>query len=215
MLFLLQKRWIIAIGIILGILVISLPLAILASGFLVTRVAEAPGVGLERLGRAALGIFQNKVQIDIASQTIAVTPISEIALAQQTIASTVVFKRNWFGSECILVAQQEYTVKYGYDTKTVFSIIRGGGAITVPPPKILSVEPKTGAPKILYQSNGWYNNAKVEDLKELTDRLHAQVRSDGRVAEFQTLLTGIVTQQLTALQSEIDRTDKGKDSKSR
>lgn len=200
-----MKTKIIVISILIGIVLISLPLSIIAIGYVINSTAKAPGIGLKELITASSGLFENKTQITTNSSAVTITPISEIALAKQTLKMTTVYKRSWLGSECLVVAEQDFRIKYGYNTKTVFQILRNGGKIEVPEPLILSVEPARGAPTVLYKVGGWYNPVNPEDILELTDQMYSQVRGDQRVGEFKKLIKDMIFNQLIALQKEIDK----------
>ncbi len=197
-----NNKIIIAIAIAVAI---SLPLTILALSGMINNIARAPGIAVKELISAASGIFDNKTDISSTSSFIKFTPISEIALAKQTVKMTTVYKRTWMGSECLVVAEQNFTVKYGYDSKTVFKIMRNGGEIDVPEPLVLSTEPATGAPKILYKVGGWYNGVNPEDILELTNDMHRRVKSDEKVNEFKRIIQDIIKSQMKSLQKEIDK----------
>ena len=108
-----KKHIAIAIGCLLALAII--PLSILAVGYLIRSTAKSPGIALEELVKAATGLLgENKTTITITGNTLTITPISEISLASQTVRQTMVYKRTWLKSECVVVAQQDFTVKYGY-----------------------------------------------------------------------------------------------------
>lgn len=200
-----MKPQVIVISIIAMIL-ISLPLSIYAVGSVITSVAKAPGVGIHELISAASGLFASKTQATTTSTFVTITPISEIALARQTIKMTTVYKRQWLGSECVVIAEQNFAIKYGYNTSTIFKIMRNGGKIDVPEPLVLSVEPEQGAPTILYKVGGWYNGVNPDDVLELTNQMNAEVRGDQRIGEFRRFIKDTISNQLGALQKEIDNT---------
>jgi hypothetical protein len=186
---------------------VAVPLSIYLAGKAgneaIGGVAKGPGVALRELISACTSMFDNKTRTEMTQQTLTFTPISEIALAQHTVRLTNVYKRTWYGSECVAVTRQDYIVKYGYDTAVVFRIPRGG-AVDVPEPKILSVEPVTGAPELLYSAGGWWNSLSVKDMQVITNETFQKVREDTQVRETKAILRSIVVNQLKALQKEVD-----------
>ncbi len=159
---------------------------------------------LDKAAALVGAFFGNKTTIHITGETLTVSPISEVALAKQTVRMTDVHKRSWLKSEVLIVAEQLFVVKYGYDSQDVFKIIRSGDNIDIPNPKILSVEPTDGAPKLLSTANGWWNTASPEDILEISKRMKEKVRDDEQVKDFQVMIKNLIRQQLDALKKQID-----------
>lgn len=187
------------------ILALSVPMTVWAFA----RESRNAAKGLFNGGAAIVSaFFEHKTNIAITENVVSITPISEIALINQTVRVTHVYKRSWLSSECVVVCEQEFVIKYGYDTQDVFRIVRSrrgaGGDITVPTPKILSVEPCSGSPTVLYEANGSWNSISPSDVRQINEQLYAKVRNDNQVAQFRNSLKGMIYTQLKAFQAQID-----------
>lgn len=195
------SKLVLVVCITVAVVALSVPLTILVTA----REARA-SVKDTLTGAAEVisALLESKTTVSLTANTMSITPISEIAMARQTVRITNVYKRIWMKSECVAISEQEFTVKYGYDTNDVFRIIRSGGEIVVPDPKILSIEPLSGSPKLLFDENGTWNNLKPGDMIEIGNQMYSKVRDDAQVKEFRDMLKSIIYSQLKALQTQWD-----------
>jgi hypothetical protein len=197
------KPWLL-IGAGMAVLLIAACALVFALNHLVATTTAAPGKATEGLLAALSGVLKTNTEMHISSTAITISPIVEVALAKQTVTKTIVYKRSWAGSEAVVVAEQSFTIKYGYSATAAFVAMRGGGEVSVPPPEMLSIEPASGAPKILYQQGGLYNGVNADDTLAISQQLFDKAKDEGRTGDLQDFIREVVVNQLKAIQRETD-----------
>ena len=120
------------------------------------RVIDAPGAitdkvislgkhGVDKAADAFTAIFQSKVNVVTSSTVCDATPIAELAVLRRNVREFIDYSRTDWGSTKRIIAEQTFVAKIGFDLAAKFSAVYDPSnkvlTITMPEPKILSLEP--------------------------------------------------------------------------
>ena len=175
----------------------------------VEKVAEAPvklgqtasdfgKFAMDKVANAFSSIFQSQVHININSSTTVcdATPIAELAILQRNISTVVCYTNiGSYDSTKIIIAQQTFVAKIGFDLGSKSSASYDASnrvlTITLPPPKVLSLE--TAAPPIYYLDQGGIINPVTDDDRNEVLR---QLKGEARVSADTAVAVGDARQML-------------------
>ena len=126
-----------------GILVFCSVLAVAVALFFAYETFVAgPKTLITALQSALVGIFQNKITINVQNDTLGVKPIAELALADIRVRSIVNYNTVVFGSEKHMIAHESFDIKIGWDMKDDINFVTHPALrsvrILAKPPHILS-----------------------------------------------------------------------------
>jgi hypothetical protein len=135
---------------------------------------------MEAMANAFVVIFQTRVNIDSHATVCDATAIAELAVLQRNIRETVDYSNTRLLSTKHIVAEQTFIVKIGFDLAAKFSASYDSAGqlvtVTLPEPKVLSLETLNPAPRYFLQEPGWINDITTEDQQEILTELKAQAR---------------------------------------
>jgi|GEM_PF-912601 len=146
----------------------------------VDKVAELGKHGIDRVSEAFTAIFQSRVNVVASSTVCDATPIAELAVLQRNIREIVDYSKTDLGSNKRIIAEQTFVAKIGFDLAARFSAIYDATnrvmTITLPEPKILSLESSSPAPNYYLAADGVINKITTEDHRQILMQLKAQAR---------------------------------------
>ena len=146
----------------------------------VDKAAELGRHGIDRVSAAFTAIFQSQVNVVASSTVCDATPIAELAVLQRNIREIVDYSKTDLGSNKRIIAEQTFVAKIGFDLAARFSANYDATnrvmTITLPEPKILSLESSSPAPNYYLAADGVINKITTEDHRQILMQLKAQAR---------------------------------------
>jgi len=147
---------------------------------IVGTAADLGKYAIEKAADAFMAIFQSKVSIHSSSVVCDATPIAELAILKRNIREFIDYSNTNLGSTKRIIAEQTFAAKIGFDLAARFSasfdsidrIIK----ITLPEPKVLSLESAAPESKYYLEADGIINWTKTEDHHQVLIRLKDQAR---------------------------------------
>jgi hypothetical protein len=163
------------------------------------RVIDAPGAvadrviglgkhGMDRAADAFTAIFQSKVSIVTSATLCDATPIAELAVLRRNVREFIDYSRTDWGSTKRIIAEQTFVAKIGFDLSAKFSAAYDPSnnvvTITLPEPKVLSLEPSNAAPKYYLDESGYINKLTTADHQQILIQLksHAARSAEATLA---------------------------------
>jgi hypothetical protein len=141
---------------------------------------------MDKAAGAFTSIFQSQVHINSTTTVCDATPIAELAILKRNITTVVCYTNiGSYDSTKIIIAQQTFVAKIGFDlgSKSSASYDESNRVLTItlPPPKVLSLE--TVAPPIYYlDAGGLVNPVTDDDRNEVLRELKGQARVSADMA---------------------------------
>lgn len=178
----------IGISILVLALAFAIHLTIIKPGEAVLRAAENTAVhGIDktadvitRIPEIIATVFQSRVNISSSSTICDATPIAELAVLQRNIREITDYSQTDFYSTKRIVAEQTFVAKIGFDLSARFSATydptNSRVTISLPNPKVLSLEPSNPAPKYYVDDSGVINRLTTEDHRQILIQLKDQAR---------------------------------------
>jgi hypothetical protein len=152
------------------------------------RVLNAPGAvtdkviglgkhGMDKAAEAFAAVFQSKVSVVASSTVCDATPIAELAVVRRNVREIIDYSRTDWGSTKRIIAEQTFVAKIGFDLSAKFSATYDAPnnvlTITLPEPKLLSLEPSNAAPKYYLDESGYINKLTTGDHQQILIQLKA------------------------------------------
>lgn len=163
------------------------------------RVLNAPGAvtdkviglgkhGMDKAAEAFAAVFQSKVSVVASSTVCDATPIAELAILRRNVREIIDYSRTDWGSTKRIIAEQTFVAKIGFDLSAKFSATYDAPnnvvTITLPEPKLLSLEPSNAAPKYYLDESGYINKLTTGDHQQILIQLkeHATKSAEATLA---------------------------------
>lgn len=150
------------------------------AGQSVDKAAELGEHGIDRAADAFRAIFQSQVNITASSTVCDATPIAELAVLRRNIHEIVDYSRTELGSKKRIIAEQTFVAKIGFDLAAKFSATYDASnrviTVTLPEPKVLSLEASNPAPKYFLVESGMFNRITTEDHQQILLQLKEQAQ---------------------------------------
>jgi hypothetical protein len=144
------------------------------------RAAALGKYGLDKAADAFTAIFQSHVSIVSSTTVCDATPIAELAVLQRNLREIVDYSRTDLGSTKHIVAEQTFVAKIGFDLAARFSATCDASnqvvTISLPEPRILSLETANPAPRYYLEEPGLINGITTEDHRQILQQLKEQAR---------------------------------------
>ena len=123
-------------------------------------------------------VFQAQVNVSTSASVCDATPIAELAVLQRNIREIIDYSNTDYYSTKRIVAEQTFVAKIGFDLAARFSATYNPSnnvvIISLPNPKVLSLEPSSAAPKYYVDDSGVINRLTTEDHNEILIELKKQ-----------------------------------------
>ena len=131
--------------------------------------------------------FSNQVSVKLQSDVLTVKPIGELALAKVGVRVIDDYRNTYMGSEKVLIADEAYEAKIGWDLTSDITISVSPASQTVTirgsKPRVLSCVHADPTPTILYRADGVINKLTPEDMVAVQQDLDYSARSSREVKE--------------------------------
>lgn len=131
-------------------------------------------------------VFQARVNISTSATICDATPIAELAVLQRNIREIIDYKNTDYYSTKQIVAEQTFVAKIGFDLQAHFSATFDPSnnlvTISLPDPKVLSLEPSNPAPKYYVDDSGIINRLTTDDHQQILIGLKEQAAHDAESA---------------------------------
>ena len=131
-------------------------------------------------------VFQSRVNISTSATICDATPIAELAVLQRNIREVIDYQNTDYYSTKRIVAEQTFVAKIGFDLQARFSATFDPSnnlvTISLPNPKVLSLEPSNPAPKYYVEDSGVINWLTTEDHQQILIALKEQAAHDAESA---------------------------------
>jgi hypothetical protein len=123
---------------------------------------------------------QPRVSVTASSCVYDASPIAELAVLKRNIREFVIYSRTDYYSTKRIVAEQTFVAKVGFDLAARFAVTYDPSnqvvVITMPNPKVLSLEGVTAAPTYDLEEQGVINWLTPEDGQQIAVMLKDQAR---------------------------------------
>ena len=151
-----------------------------------SKMAQQTYEGAKQIGRDIADVFQVTPEIKVNSTVVLQqqTPILELATVSQKFQHRYNWVNTWLGSTKKINITGTFEAKAGFDLNQKFSIeIDANNAIvTLPDPKLLSIEPQ---PDVTFMDeNGVWNWVEAEDRAKAMNAFTRDARRYGEQAKF-------------------------------
>jgi hypothetical protein len=154
---------------------------------------EAVTHGIDRTADVISGIpqvlatvFQAQVNVSSSASVCDATPIAELAVLKRNIREIVDYSETDYYSTKRIVAEQTFVAKIGFDLAARFSAAYNPSnntvVISLPNPKILSLEPVNAAPKYYVDDSGVLNRLTTDDHRQILIQLKNQAAQSAESA---------------------------------
>jgi hypothetical protein len=131
-------------------------------------------------------VFQAQVNISTSTSMCDATPIAELAVLKRNIREIVDYSNTDHYSTKRIVAEQTFVAKIGFDLVARFSASYDSSnnvvTISLPNPKVLSLEPVSAAPKYYVDDSGVINQLTTEDHNQILVGLKNQAAQSAESA---------------------------------
>jgi len=172
----------------------------------VDKAAELGRHGIDRVSAAFTAIFQSQVNVVASSTVCDATPIAELAVLQRNIREIVDYSKTDLGSNKRIIAEQTFVAKIGFDlaarVSATYDATNRVMTITLPEPKILSLESSSPAPNYYLAADGVINKITTEDHRQILMQLKGQARKSAD----STLAVGDAKQMIKTRFEDLFRT---------
>jgi hypothetical protein len=182
----------------IALLIVAVALAIhLAVVRPVTRVVEktveAPGKIVEQVfdfGKQGIdafkAIFQSQVNVVSSTTVCDATPIAELAVLRRNLREIIDYKKTDLYSTKRIIADQTFVAKIGFDLAAKFSATYAPAdqvvTITLPEPKILSLETVNPEAHYYLEEGGYINKLTTADHQQILIQLKEKARHSADAA---------------------------------
>lgn len=116
-------------------------------------------------------VFQAQVNVSTSSSVCDATPIAELAVLRRNIREIIDYSNTDYYSTKRIVAEQTFVAKIGFDLAAHFSASYNPSnnvvTISLPNPKVLSLEPTSAAPKYYVDDSGIINRLTTDDHNQI------------------------------------------------
>jgi hypothetical protein len=123
-------------------------------------------------------VFQAQVNVSTSSSICDATPIAELAVLKRNIREIIDYSNTDYYSTKRIVAEQTFVAKIGFDLAARFSASYNPSnnvvTISLPNPKVLSLEPVSAAPTYYVDDSGVINRLTTDDHNQILLGLKAQ-----------------------------------------
>jgi uncharacterized protein DUF4230 len=154
--------------------------------FIPSRIAQQTYDGAKQIGRDIANVFQVTPEIKVNNTVVLQqqTPILELATVSQKFQHRYDWINTWLGSTKKINITGTFEAKAGFDLNQKFSIeIDANNAIvTLPKPKLLSLEPQNDV--TFTDENGAWNWVDAEDRSKAMNAFTRDARRYGEQAKF-------------------------------
>ncbi|MGA2248063.1 MAG: DUF4230 domain-containing protein [Verrucomicrobiota bacterium] len=131
-------------------------------------------------------VFQARVNISSSASVCDATPIAELAVLKRNIREIVDYSNTDYYSTKRIIAEQTFVAKIGFDLAARFSASYNPSnntvIISLPTPKILSLEPASAAPSYYVDDSGIINRLTTEDHRQILFQLKNQAAQSAESA---------------------------------
>jgi len=152
--------------------------AIRASEQAVTHGIDKTADVLTSIPQIIATVFQARVSVSSSASVCDATPIAELAVLKRNIREIVDYSNTDYYSTKRIIAEQTFVAKIGFDLAAHFSATYNPSnntvTISLPNPKILSLEPVSAAPKYYMDDSGVLNRLTTEDHRQILIALKNQ-----------------------------------------
>jgi hypothetical protein len=142
-------------------------------------------------------VFQARVNISGSASVCDATPIAELAVLKRNIREIVDYSNTDYYSTKRIIAEQTFQAKIGFDLAARFSVAYNPSnntvRISLPNPKVLSLEPVNAAPKYYVDDSGILNRLTTDDHRQILIALKNQAAQSAE----STLAVGDAKQMIT------------------
>jgi hypothetical protein len=132
-------------------------------------------------------VFQARVNVSSSTTVCDATPIAEFAVLRRNIREIVDYANTDYYSTKRIVAEQTFVAKVGFDLAARFSAAYNPSnntvTISLPNPKVLSLEPVEAAPKYYVDDSGVVNRLTTEDHRQILIALKNQAAKSAESAQ--------------------------------